>query len=82
MVVEPHLARGNRGGINLEIYANAQPLASKILASTAGGQMPLTGPLVPAADIEILRAWFEAGAPEVSDIPLRQSQSQTLAWSS
>ncbi len=63
-------ARGNRGGVNLETYANAKALALRIAATTLSGSMPMGGPKVSASDQAILQAWADAGAPETSTLPL------------
>lgn len=62
--------KGNRGGVNLETYANAKARASRLFATTASGFMPMGGPRVSAEDVAILQAWFDAGAPETSTLPL------------
>lgn len=62
--------KGNRGGINLETYASTKVLADSVVQSVASGFMPIGGPPVSAPDQAVLKAWVDAGAPEVSDLPL------------
>lgn len=62
--------KGNRGGVNLETYANAKALAGRIAATTASGFMPMGGPQVGAGDVAVLQAWADAGAPQTSDLPV------------
>ena len=63
-------AKGNRGGINLETYLTTKPLAARILSAMVSGAMPKGGPRVSDADIAIIQAWVDLGAPETSDVPL------------
>jgi hypothetical protein len=63
-------ARGNRGGVNLESFANAKANASGIAATTLSGFMPIGGQRVSATDQAVLQAWADAGAPETSTLPL------------
>lgn len=58
-------AAGNRGGVNLESYGAAKALAARVYATTSGGSMPMGGPRVAADDVATLKAWMDAGAPEV-----------------
>lgn len=64
------VARGNRGGVNLETYANAKAQAMGIAATSLSGFMPIGGPRVSVEDQAILQAWANAGAPETSTLPL------------
>ncbi len=69
--LECHSAeRGNRGGLNLESYASVKPAAASVASTTASGFMPLGGPRVNVGDVAVLQAWADAGAPEISALPL------------
>lgn len=63
-------ARGNRGGVNLETYANTLALKGDIKFDIENNLMPRTGG--PLADYErrIILQWIAMGAPEFSDEPL------------
>jgi hypothetical protein len=54
---------GNKGGVNLETYANVKSRLSSIQSAVNGGFMPPAGPL-PASTKNILNNWITSGAPE------------------
>src|SRR4051812_19777203 len=62
-------ARGDKGHVNLESYPNVFSLRAQIRAAVFSGDMP-DDKTLPAAETQLLFAWIDAGAPEVSDIPV------------
>ncbi|MGE4130338.1 MAG: hypothetical protein AB7F86_01800 [Bdellovibrionales bacterium] len=61
-------AGGNRGGVNLETYANVVADLASIRASVETGRMPRTSPM-PEREKSFLLAWITAGAPEFASQP-------------
>lgn len=60
-------AGGNQGELNLETYANVQSHLEGIrLVAIVHRSMPPNGAL-PAYPYALLKAWIEAGAPEVAE---------------
>ncbi len=57
------LAGGNKGGINLEVYGNVNPLVQRISSAVSSGFMPQSGTL-PGPIKLLLLNWIQAGAPE------------------
>ena len=57
-------AGGNRGGINLETYANAKRMGNALVSSVANDFMPLNRTPLTAAEKRLLTQWVQAGAPE------------------
>jgi len=58
---------GNKGGINLETYANVSRFLNRAQSAVNSGVMPPAGPL-PANIKSILNNWIVAGAPEFASV--------------
>ncbi|NJL24846.1 MAG: hypothetical protein HC902_06540 [Calothrix sp. SM1_5_4] len=56
-------AGGNRGGVNLETYANVRPILAEIKWQVETGNMPADGPM-PVSEQNLLLQWIADGAPE------------------
>jgi hypothetical protein len=56
-------AGGNRGGVNLETFANVKAYLNRIQQAVTSGFMPPTGPLS-ASQKNIINQWISSGAPE------------------
>ncbi len=77
-------AGGNKGGVNLESYANVFKLAHEIRQEVAGATMPPNGKLT-EAQIKLITDWIDVGALEFGKIagevpvipPTPPSTSQT-----
>ncbi|KYG70704.1 hypothetical protein AZI85_01875 [Bdellovibrio bacteriovorus] len=57
-------AGGNRGGVNLETYANVKAEIAAIQSTVANNSMPLNRQPLSARQKALLNKWIEAGAPE------------------
>lgn len=64
-VFAPHCIRchGDSGDVNLETWESARSAADLVRAEVLGGDMPPSGSLS-ANEIEWVRRWVDAGAPE------------------
>lgn len=70
-------AKGDKGGVNLEGYANAKMHALVSRDEVEANSMPIENPKVTAEDKALLRAWVAAGMPETV-IDFANIQSQIL----
>lgn len=60
---------------NFREFPRTQKRIEDIIVEIESGRMPDdTGPRVSAADLRVLKAWAEAGAPETSDIPIPKDE--------
>lgn len=57
-------AAGNKGGVNLETYANVKAQLADVQADVDSGDMPQSGPEVSASLKAVLDQWIANGAPE------------------
>ena len=60
-----HAAPGNAGDINLETYANAKTALDLIKNEVLVEKSMPPRKTLPAATIAVLKAWLDAGAPEI-----------------
>lgn len=63
-------AKGNRGGVNLETFANVRAQLNDIKFDLEMNFMPRTGPPLPDYEKSVIFKWIEMGAPETSDVPV------------